>query len=119
MTYSVDDDEVVLRPPSGRSPEEREALSKNYEHVSELPKPEPNRIRFSISGLLIITFAVALGLSGRSWSSPAMFAGLIGIVANIVYFSIELNEVDEPKAKLIAAALCIASGVAIVVALLG
>lgn len=110
--------ELLLRPASGLSPSQRELIAKTYEPVTDQTETKPSGFRFSIGGLLLITAAIAIGLSGSNWTSPRIFAGIMAILANLVVFTIELHGVDEPRIKWIAAVFCIACAAAIVTALL-
>lgn len=66
---------------------------------------------------MLVTLAIAFGLSGNSWYSPRAFAGIMAVIANLLIFWIEFNEVDHPLVRSIAAAFAVACAVAIVVAL--
>ena len=109
---------VELQPPGGRSRAETAAIARIYPPVTEDAPSKRSSFRFPISTLMLLTLAIAIGLSGHSWFSPQVFAGVLGIIANIVVFTFEWHQVDDPRLRTIMFMVCIASGVAIGIALL-
>lgn len=109
-------EDVVLRPSSGLSPSQRELRSKVYPPVGEQDTAE-QPLQYPLKGLLLLTLAVAIGFAGHQWVSAKIFAGLLGIVANILVFSSELSPTEEKSANAIGMFVCVALGAALIVAL--
>ena len=114
--HEVSSDDLVMAPPSGLSPSQREAYSKTYPPVAH-DEPTEKPFRFPIRSLLLLTLAIAIGLSGRTWVSAKIFAGILLVVANIVAFGVEIHRVDEPVVRSFVLWICVASAVALTVAL--
>jgi hypothetical protein len=111
------DAELVLMPPSGRSLAERESYAKTFPPVTDAALSEPRRFQFPISTLMLVSLAIAVGLAGRTWVPAKVFAGLLAVVANILVFSCEINDVDNPFLRRSVILTCVACGIAICVAL--
>lgn len=78
----------------------------------------PNAIRFPILPPLLLPLAAALDLAGHQWVPVTVFADLLAILTNLILFSIEFGEIDEPRWKSLGACLCVPCGLAIIAALL-
>jgi len=76
----ADEQEFTLAPSDGMSEAERLLRSRTYPPVSEGETPPRRGFQFTVAGLMTMTFFVALGLAGRSWMPPTLFAGLLGLL---------------------------------------
>lgn len=109
--------DLRLAQPRGRSPAQRELYAKSHPPVSPTETPSSRPFQFPIWSLLLLTLAVAIGMAGRTWISAKVFAGLLAVIANIVIFWFELNQVEDRQTRFITICLCVALGIAITVAL--
>lgn len=112
------EEEFVVLPPEGPSREEIEySLSPLPEYVPP-PKPPSNWPRFSVADVMMITFAVAVGLAGGSWMPSDVFAAVLGLITLIGLLVVHLHPPETHAAKLVWAALVIAYIMAVFAALL-
>lgn len=81
------DEELVLRPESGRSPQERDRYSRIYPAPAEYDLLDgtvrSQRPQYPIASLLVLTFFAAIGVMACNWSNRGMLAGLLGVPALI------------------------------------
>ena len=115
---AAESDELAMRPPSGLSPSARELKSKVYPPVTD-QEPENPRLQYPISGLMLLTLAVAIGFAGHQYLSAKVFAGVLAIIANIFLYTSDFYWNEDPKVTALGTLICVALCAALVVALFG
>ena len=113
------ENDLVLAPPRGRSPSERERIAKNYPPVTDEKVPTRQSTQFPMRSLFLLTLAVAIGMAGRNFVSAKIFAGVLAVIVNFLVFGVEWKLIEDPWVQAVTTWLCVVCGVAVVIALLG
>jgi hypothetical protein len=90
-----------LRPSDCPSREEfQQQLSPVVLPAPVQPAP-PQRIRFSVSDLLVVMVGISVGLAGGTWIAPSIFAGLMGLVTLVGLLLVHLYPPQSHTGRLV------------------
>jgi len=111
-----DDEQFTLTPADGLSEAERIHRSRTYPPVS-VPESPRRAGQFTVAGLLAVTFFVALGLSGQSWVSAQVYAGVMGLLALLALIWAATRPAESAASRLVWWGITVAYFSAVVAAL--
>jgi hypothetical protein len=114
-TSDSNDQELSLAEPDGLSEAERLLRARSYPPV-DAPPPRV-RLQFSVAGLMLTTFFVAVGLAGQGWLPASVFAGLMGLLMLLALLWGRVHAPEHPAVPWIWGGITLAYLVAAVVAL--
>ena len=114
----TDEQKFTLAPPDGMSEAERLLRSRIYPPVLGGESPPRRGFQFTVASLMAMTFFVALGLAGRSWMPPTVFAGILGLLTACSLVWVIARPAETAAARLVWWGILLAYIVAILATLI-